>query len=797
MIRWSVSLIFFGLLAIASLAETNPSVTAVINAADYTTTVAPGSIAAIFGTNLANGKGGAMSTPLPTILNGAQVIVNGIHAPLVYVSPTQINFQLPYETPVGSVTVRVSNGALISSSLTISVARIAPGIFRAENQHGAVINQDTTPNSSSNPAAPGSVIVAYLTGIGTVTPPVADGAAPPNSPHSIPAARPSASIGGVDAPVQFLGLSPGLVGLAQANIQVPTSLPTGDYPLTVALDNTNSASALVSVANSSFDAIDPDGGLPPNTQALTASEVLAAVTAAASAVNDSSMVIAVTDRQGNPLAVFRKTGAPVVAEGNFGQMVDTNELAVALARTASFFSNSQAPLSSRTVRFISGVHFPPGVMYTAQAALYGIENTNRGCGAFDENEIFHEFAANFIPTKEVPAARSINGADYGLGILTGKKNVNDSVPYPLLGPGSLNPGGIPLYKGGRIVGGIGVAGIAGVPNDSVAGTVAEYAALVGAAAPKLFQFPADPGVVVIDGIALPFVDNSVLTSVTSGQQLPGTQPVAAGTPLKSLGEFITLPAPPDMNAALADSPVPQACLSNKCYNSPGPVPEGYLVAVKSGPVGGLTVDEVQQIFSQGIATGEITRALIRLPLGVRAKFVIAVSDLDGQLLGLYRMKDATVFSIDVAVAKSRNVIYFSGSKRLLDELPGVPLNTAVTNRTIEFGAEPFYPPGINNTGPGPWFNLYMSDVSHPCTQGAQPPTPYQNGIVFFPGAVPLYKNGVLVGGLGISGDGVDQDDFASVGGAGGFMAPAAIRADQVIVQGARLPYTKFPRNPTD
>jgi len=98
-------------------------------------------------------------------------------------------------------------------------------------------------------------------------------------------------------------------------------------------------------------------------------------------------------------------------------------------------------------------------------------------------------------------------------------------------------------------------------------------------------------------------------------------------------------------------------------------------------------------------------------LGVRAKFVIAVSNLDGQLLGLYRMKDATVFSIDVAVTKSRTVVYFSGSKRLPDELPGVPLNTAVTNRTIEFGTEPLYPPGINNSGPGPWFNLYIKDVT--------------------------------------------------------------------------------------
>jgi hypothetical protein len=152
------------------------------------------------------------------------------------------------------------------------------------------------------------------------------------------------------------------------------------------------------------------------------------------------------------------------------------------------------------------------------------------------------------------------------------------------------------------------------------------------------------------------------------------------------------------------------------------------------------------------------------------------------------------------------VIYFSGPNRLPSELPGVPMNTAVTNRTIEFGAQAIYPPGIDYSGPGPWFTLFKNDVGNACTQGQQAANIYQSGIVFFPGAVPLYKNGVMVGGLGISGDGVDQDDFATVGGANGFMPPDAIRADHVMVgrdpngfgpnTPTRLPFTKFPRLPT-
>ena len=148
--------------------------------------------------------------------------------------------------------------------------------------------------------------------------------------------------------------------------------------------------------------------------------------------------------------------------------------------------------------------------------------------------------------------------------------------------------------------------------------------------------------------------------------------------------------------------------------------------------------------------------------------MIAVSDLDGTIIGLYRMHDATVFSIDVAASKARNVIYFSGPNRTPADLPGVPMGTAVTNRSISFGAQPFYPPGIDGTSPGPFFDLFTQDTANPCTQGADSPGPpgpnaaqNQSGIVFFPGSEPLYVGGVLVGGLGVSGDGVDQDDYVS------------------------------------
>lgn len=460
---------------------------------------------------------------------------------------------------------------------------------------------------------------------------------------------------------------------------------------------------------------------------LTSADVQAVILSAAQSLN-AGMSIAVTDRQGNILGVFQTPGAPATSAGNFGVQVDTNELAAAVARTTAFFSNNQAPLTSRTVRSISASHFPQGVMFTSSGPLYGIENTNRGCG----------FNANFIPGQAVPPATLIDGVTPGLGIITGKADILDKNQQ------AVNPGGIPLFKQGVVVGGVGVAG---VPP-----AWAEFAALSGAAGGGLAP-PA--GVIFLGGIALPEVKQT-------------TQP-GGTSPGPGAGTFVFGP-----------------------MDSPSPPPEGDLVAPVAGPIGGLTQAEVQGIVDAAEFAAGQTRAAIRLPAGSTARMSIAVADLDGTLLALRRMPDGTVFSIDVSVAKARNVIYFTQAG-----LSGVTAGTAVTNRTIGFGAQPLFPSGIDFTQPGPFFALYQFDTANPCTQGNQPPNPNQNGIVFFPGSVPLYKNGVLVGGLGVSGDGVDQDDYVTSQGAVGFEAPSNITADHVIIRGVRLPYLKFSRNPTN
>ena len=488
---------------------------------------------------------------------------------------------------------------------------------------------------------------------------------------------------------------------------------------------------------------------------LTQSDVMTIVQTAAGTANSSTMAIAVTDRLGNILAVWEGASMPATSTGNFSQAVPTGELAVNLARTASFFSNDQAPLSSRTVRYISGIHFPPGIINTPNAALYGIETTNRGC----------QLSSNYLAGQAIPAPTTINGSPDRLGIITGKVDVDDS------DPNAVNPGGVPIFKSGHIVGGV---GIAGVPLDVAEFVAYTAAGLIGVSPTDAdgigFQPLPAPGEVVIDGIALPFVDNTT--------------------------------APADL------TPAAGAFDSTRYVSGPitdpiaGPTPEGYLVGPVAGPLGGLSAAEVDSIIQNAVSTADQTRALIRLPPGARARMMIAVSDLDGTIIGMYRMHDATVFSIDVAATKARNVIYFSGPNRTAADLPGVPMGTAVTNRTIGFGAQPLFPPGINGSSPGPFFGLYTQDVANPCTQGADPPGPpgpnaNQSGIVFFPGSEPLYVNGTLVGGLGVSGDGVDQDDYVTAGGAAGYAPPASIQADQVVIDGVRLPFMHFPRNPTD
>ncbi|MEQ9617351.1 MAG: heme-binding protein [Phycisphaerales bacterium] len=269
----------------------------------------------------------------------------------------------------------------------------------------------------------------------------------------------------------------------------------------------------------------------------------------------------------------------------------------------------------------------------------------------------------------------------------------------------------------------------------------------------------------------------------------------------------------------------------------------------------LTTDNVELILEQAHELNRRLRAQIRRDRPQRSQVSVSVVDTEGNLLGTFRTPDAPVFGFDVSVQKARTAAFFSsnGAGAALAAADagmhagfvnranafGVALDgsVAMADRTGGFLSRPFFPDGITSRDPGPFapptaadasaFNTglqtslivvnlvdFLLDVTAIGDEGraldlfdrgligggavADPSLPVQNGIQIFPGSVPLYKNGVLVGGIGVSGDGIEQDDFISFIGATGFQDfPANVRrADEVVVQpGVRLPYVKFPRSP--
>jgi uncharacterized protein GlcG (DUF336 family) len=530
---------------------------------------------------------------------------------------------------------------------------------------------------------------------------------------------------------------------------------------------------------------------------LTSDDVMAVITTAATALNDNTLAVAVVDRAGTILGVYARPGAST----------DIQNQAVSLARTTGYFSNDQAPLSSRTVKFISGIHFPPGVQNTGNAALYGVENINRGCDLdVLKDAIFNtpidrprSIAGNVSgPSVSPLPCNPSNTTGCSKGITTGKVDLFDT------GNGTeaaVNPGGIPLYRSKKLIGGVGVAG---VTTDR-----AQYAALLAAAGSgrgitTAIDFPnpiPTPGAIFIDGIRLPFYGSC-------GTNIPCIQTAATQRPSgSSPGSFL------------------QGVMVVTARNG-RQAPEGYNIGPRGSTIAGnLTEAEVRQIVSNAVATANNTRAAVRLPFGQMASFQIAISDSGGNILALYRMTDALFDATDVVPSKARNAYYFStreGYDVLKSYVTSAPYDQytwtpdppagkgwALTSRTISFGGQPLFPPGIDlvkKPTPGPWFDLFQYDTANPCTEGSGPSRGgnrnfvNQNGITWFPGSAPLYRpDGTLIGGIGVSGDGVEQNDLVSAAGAAGYEPPPALRVDQSVIRTGdgtevRLPYLKYPRN---
>jgi uncharacterized protein GlcG (DUF336 family) len=490
---------------------------------------------------------------------------------------------------------------------------------------------------------------------------------------------------------------------------------------------------------------------------LTAADVQTVINQAASraAAISPNSVIAVTDREGFVLGVWNVRGD--------GEPTD-QEIATAVSKagTASFLSSNQNAFTSRTAGFIIQQHFPAGVRNTSPGPLVGVGLSNL-------------FSSDINKFKG-PGSVTVFSPTPGLAITP--------VPFTSL-DGS--PGGLPLYKKGILVGGIGVTGD-GVPGPFAGiraenpftfiggGDVDEDVALAGQ---RGFGPPSSITAdnVFINGIALAYV----VSSTGKGAGVRGN---------------------PSTKYPVKDSPPPFPYPVGRFGGVKGQIRQPIINDPVPGTINGqprLTAAEVERIINFGADRARTTRAGIRLPIGVPMQCFITVVNFPDQpgvnptVLGAFRTGEATLFSWDVAVQKARTCVGFSDTNNRI----------ALSTRAVGFLAQAHYPPGLDVQPPGPFYGLQEFFSGVPLKTGEPPRPPlmskpdprFPNGVTIFPGGFPLYRNGQLIGAIGISGDGVDQDDIVGASGTHDFLAPARIRSDQFGYLGARLPYAKFPRDP--
>ena len=482
-----------------------------------------------------------------------------------------------------------------------------------------------------------------------------------------------------------------------------------------------------------------------------------------------------------------------------------------------------------------GGHFPPGIANTPAADIFGIEHTNRDqsfnpgpdriMGTADDIQLppgRFNIDPNFVPPGQTLFPPNSYGVQSGIRPRATNR-----------GLGTL-PGGLPIIKNGQAVGAIGVffPGKTGYATEenSVLGTTydptkpdrnleSEYIAF--AALGGDTNFPSNGP-----------IGNAPALPAGFGPFPGGARVDLVGITLNIFGPGGTEGPTNLAKAGLTygvglvngnDQPVLFNGGVPVFYDAGLPVPEGWIVVPHDGD--GITKEQVEDVLLRAIVQSTKTRSAVR-PDGSFARLILSVTDRSGNVVGLYRFPDATNDALNVTVQKARNVMYYADPNQLQpqDRIPGIPAGTAFTGRTFRYVAQPRFPIGIDGTPPAPWSILNDGGVD-PLTGrqvGAPLPasafqTPFgydafnpntnfrqqaylqnQNGVSFFPAGVPLYDQvtGQLIGGFGTSGDGVDQNDIVAFAGSVNFGVPnALLRADEVLLNGVRLPYQKFGRNP--
>jgi uncharacterized protein (TIGR03437 family) len=760
-----------------------------VNAASFLGPLAPGSIAAAFGTNLATQTVAAQTLPLPVQLGGTSLrIVDATgashQAPLFFVSAGQINYLIPDGVALGAaqITVTSSNGTV--STGQSQIAAESPAVF------------STTYNGRGLP-------VALTTFDGVKFDPVVnpDGSAravncgTANRPNYLllfgtglrRAGNVKVRIGGIEVTPTFAGAQGSLAGLDQINVMLPPNATPGMTNISV-----TAGAAGSSVSNTTQLLMQP--AQPPFTGfgQLSVNDVQTIIAQAVAKAQQLGLrvTVAVVDKEANVLGIFQMAGAPATTQiGSFdlvtgvkvknnngdpdgieGVNVPAAAAAISKAGTAAFFSTQGSGISTRTASFIIQDHFPPRISGQPGGPLFGVQ--------------FSQLLCSDIKQPGLP-----------LGL-------------------SGDPGGVPIYKNGLAAGGVGIEGdgfysidLNTMDFDQPREETIAVAATLGYETPAALRIDNAQ----IDGMTLPYVN----VPQTGGPAPPFS--TLSGTVVSPI-----IATPPSRFTPLTLGGVP------------GRVDPRFFPFIDSPSANAvkLTASDVNRLITQAAQGAFRTRAAIRLPIGLPAEVNITIVDTDGKVLGIFSTIDAPIFGFDVSAQKARTAAFFSSATagaqlraaeggrfaKFVDAAAadGVRLDGAFafSNRAQGFLSRPYFPDGIDGTVNGPFskpiaiwspFNnglqlaLIRSAIGSilggtvPASCTAIPALPH--GIQIFAGSVPIFKNGVLVGAVGISGDGIDQDDVIASTGSVGFEAPMNIRADQLTPRGVRLPYVKFPRHP--
>ena len=606
------------------------------------------------------------------------------------------------------------------------------------------------------------------------------------------------------------------------------------------------------------------------------SKVIAQAAAEASAQNKPA-TIAVVDRVGNVLGVYRMNGAPLLTTvtsqrgvvGGLENLQLPSELtSIAKAVTGAYLSSEGNAFSTRTASQIVQQHFNPGDLGTPAGPLFGVQFSQLPCS---------DLATRFSSGVGAGPHRS------PLGL-------------------SADPGGFPLYKNGTPVGGVGVSadGIYGLDPD-VSDIDRDIDELIATAATYGYAAPTDRRAdhITAGGITLRFSDvdfSSLATQPASAPPLTSVAGAVIAVPGYSAGQIIAGTAFGQQSSGIRPDTEFYAGLDAFVLDD-GTGNNRYPPMDGTDGSNALTASEVQTLVQNALMVANHARAQIRNPLGSQVRVSISVVDTNGVALAVARTRDAPIFGTDVSLQKARTAMFNSGAYAAGDLLsassaaPGVftaaaadyladavdfnagkvqftivqtkPMSdylaavrsflgipTALADGAIAFTdraggnmARPFYPDGVDGTPPGPFsypfaqwspfkdgqqldlvynrlafhvaFYLQQAGLSVAVggtTLPALPDVPQNctgitrlpNGIQIFPGSVPIYRGSTLVGDIGISGDGVDQDDMVSFLGlynAGVALgnkianAPPAMRADQLAPGGAHLKYVECPQAP--